>query len=382
MILLLVFILLIASDVCAISGRHHKDDIDSLQGRSGILAPLPVLLPSACKCIQLNLNWNGGTHHPGIFPLTLFYDSRQLNKGLFGNAWKCPQLESKVLWNGNEIDWLTPWGETISYVLPQAIQHATIRKWRITYRYCGFPQVVVFNLAEEAPFNWSFLYVNGLLKRVERTDFPAFVLDYEDGKPVCIRHGDSIQSQLSYDEGRVCRVNDFCLTYGESEIGLLSGDGRKVSGARKTMVLQGYIDEQSKMEAFIDYSFLDHLPRISYHYPPGYPKKSDNAPREPERSEIEDFNYSLLLDGSRVFLCLSGEYLHDGMRIGNITIKEQGNEGMLHFHLVHGNQANFNFKLEVPKSIKGIFWNGRIFCGIPKVSNSTDFDEKTSSREL
>lgn len=48
-------------------------------------------------------------------PVELVYDSSSESSGLFGHAWRCPQLESSVRWDKDGLLWTTPWGEQLKF---------------------------------------------------------------------------------------------------------------------------------------------------------------------------------------------------------------------------------------------------------------------------
>ena len=48
-------------------------------------------------------------------PVELVYESSSEGTGLFGFAWRCPQLESSAVWERDALLWTTPWGERIRF---------------------------------------------------------------------------------------------------------------------------------------------------------------------------------------------------------------------------------------------------------------------------
>ena len=48
-------------------------------------------------------------------PVELVYESSSERTGLFGFAWRCPQLESSVRWERDGLLWTTPWGERVKF---------------------------------------------------------------------------------------------------------------------------------------------------------------------------------------------------------------------------------------------------------------------------
>ncbi len=48
-------------------------------------------------------------------PVQLMYESASEKTGLFGFAWRSPQLESSAVWDRDGVLWTTPWGERIKF---------------------------------------------------------------------------------------------------------------------------------------------------------------------------------------------------------------------------------------------------------------------------
>ena len=48
-------------------------------------------------------------------PIELVYDSSSEKTGLFGFAWRSPQLESSAAWDKDGMLWTSPWGEKVKF---------------------------------------------------------------------------------------------------------------------------------------------------------------------------------------------------------------------------------------------------------------------------
>ena len=48
-------------------------------------------------------------------PIELVYDSSSEKTGLFGFAWRSPQLESSAAWDKDGMLWTSPWGERVKF---------------------------------------------------------------------------------------------------------------------------------------------------------------------------------------------------------------------------------------------------------------------------
>ena len=49
------------------------------------------------------------------WPVQLMYESASEKTGLFGFAWRSPQLESSAAWDKDGVLWTAPWGERIKF---------------------------------------------------------------------------------------------------------------------------------------------------------------------------------------------------------------------------------------------------------------------------
>ena len=48
-------------------------------------------------------------------PIELVYDSSSEKTGIFGFAWRAPQLESSAVWDKDGMLWTAPWGEKVKF---------------------------------------------------------------------------------------------------------------------------------------------------------------------------------------------------------------------------------------------------------------------------
>ena len=49
------------------------------------------------------------------YPVEVAYESFSERTGIFGFAWRSPQLESSAVWDKDGVLWTTPWGEKIKF---------------------------------------------------------------------------------------------------------------------------------------------------------------------------------------------------------------------------------------------------------------------------
>ena len=48
-------------------------------------------------------------------PVELIYDISSEKTGIFGFAWRSPQLESSAVWDKDGMLWTSPWGEKVKF---------------------------------------------------------------------------------------------------------------------------------------------------------------------------------------------------------------------------------------------------------------------------
>ena len=48
-------------------------------------------------------------------PVELVYESASEKTGIFGYAWRSPQLESSAFWEKDGLLWTSPWGEKVKF---------------------------------------------------------------------------------------------------------------------------------------------------------------------------------------------------------------------------------------------------------------------------
>ena len=48
-------------------------------------------------------------------PVELVYESASEKTGIFGYAWRSPQLESSAYWEKDGLLWTSPWGEKVKF---------------------------------------------------------------------------------------------------------------------------------------------------------------------------------------------------------------------------------------------------------------------------
>ena len=296
--------------------------------------------------------------------MSLYFDSRTLQGGIFGPAWRAPQLESFVARQGGHLTWNTPWGERLKF---DGRFDEPVRgekgSWKLAFAQDGFPRLTVFQTASGA-CGCSFLYRDGLLRRIEREELPALIFEYAGRSLIRISCLSSTLLELKYEKGRVIQFNECQVSYGNAKVGILSSDGTRVAATRVLPVLQDWIDEREKTQVHMEYAPPDYLPHMIRAWLPGYPQTNRVRNEPPYRRDFERFDVRILMEKDEEWLCLSGRYRKNGLVIGDVSIiNENEREGQLKFRLEKGDQADFQFRLPLPK-VDAITWNGNIVsCG-------------------
>ena len=97
------------------------------------------------------------------FPLQFFYHSSRTNRGLFGDQWFCPQLESSVIPKGkNVLAWSPPFGGIMGLFLDESRPfHYVDREKRYLAKVAGIQTTVTTN------DGWCYEYRNGRLELIK-----------------------------------------------------------------------------------------------------------------------------------------------------------------------------------------------------------------------
>ena len=121
-------------------------------------------------------------------PVELVYDSSSESSGLFGHAWRCPQLESSVRWDKDGLLWTTPWGEQLKFfpkktgkaaknaVMIPSVEvakrghglFAPYSDWEADAGVTDYAKAREFTLSgKDGLKGWRFVYADGRLRSVE-----------------------------------------------------------------------------------------------------------------------------------------------------------------------------------------------------------------------
>lgn len=273
------------------SAREWELLCSRLKEKSTLLVPVPSAWPPAVSGRDMPSFGIDREEHfvIGSYPVSLYFDSRTLQGGIFGPAWRSPQLESSVAWQGNRLTWNTPWGERLEF---DCRSDEPIRgekgAWKLAFAQAGFPHLTVLAMSQGTR-GCSFLYRTGLLRRIERDGLPPLIFEYAGRKLVRVRLLSSVLLALEYENGRVCRLGKCHVCYGNARVGILSSDGTRVAATQVLPVLQGWIDERERTLLRLEYASPDYLPQVKRTWLPGYPQGYHVQNEAPFRRDFEQF---------------------------------------------------------------------------------------------
>ena len=131
-------------------------------------------------------------------PIELVYDSSSESSGIFGFAWRSPQLESAVGWDRDGLLWTTPWGEQVKFFPKKgkapkdAVKLAPIEAakrgrglfapysdWEADAASPDYAKARAFTLSGKNGLKgWRFAYSDGRLRRIETPQGGAAEFEY------------------------------------------------------------------------------------------------------------------------------------------------------------------------------------------------------------
>lgn len=97
------------------------------------------------------------------FPLQLFYHSARTARGIFGDQWFCPQLESTLIPKGkNVLLWNPPWGGVVALFADESRpNHFLDRKYKHVAKVSGVQTAITSN------DGWCYTYRNGHIEMIQ-----------------------------------------------------------------------------------------------------------------------------------------------------------------------------------------------------------------------
>ena len=179
------------------------------------------------------------------FPIQLIYNSASEKTGIFGYAWRSPQLESSAVPQRDGVLWTTPWGEQIKFfpkkekaskdsikieLYEQAKKgrgfYSPYSEWEALCSERDFAKsgAWIFN-GKRGKQGWKFIYRDARLQKIEAPSGRTIEFSYSKGKLVGIAQNNLSLIELEYDGMYVStiRINGIStkLSYKNANITIL-----------------------------------------------------------------------------------------------------------------------------------------------------------------
>ncbi|OQA82281.1 MAG: tRNA(Glu)-specific nuclease WapA precursor [Lentisphaerae bacterium ADurb.Bin242] len=186
------------------------------------------------------------------FPIQLVYESASEKSGLFGYAWKSPQLESSAVPERDGVLWTTPWGEKIKFFRKQKPEKDAVKvelyeqEMKASDFFAPYSEWKADTSAPKGKFTesgnwifsgkrdytgWKFTYRDAKLQRIDAPSGRFLQFTYASGKLVRISQNDQAFVEIGYDASSC--VSSLRINGIEHKISYASGD---VSILPKTQV--------------------------------------------------------------------------------------------------------------------------------------------------
>ena len=223
-------------------------------------------------------------------PVQLIYNSSVEKSGLFGFAWRSPQLESTAYYDKDGVLWVTPWGEKIKFfpkkektpkdaikieLYEQAKKgrgfYAPYSEWEAdtSKRDYAKSDDWVFRGKQDKK-GWTFVYRNYKLKSITAPSGRTVEFNYEGKMLVSVTQDRTAFIELSYSGNLVTslKINgiDYELKYRSTKLQILpkTEKGNIISAARACLVSVKRGNLSSVTFAYDDYGFLNQIKQGNY----------------------------------------------------------------------------------------------------------------------
>ena len=223
-------------------------------------------------------------------PVQLVYNSSVEKSGLFGFAWRSPQLESTAYYDKNGVLWVTPWGEKIKFypkkektpkdaikieLYEQAKKgrgfYAPYSEWEADTAKRDYAQSDdwVFR-GKQDKTGWKFVYRNHKLKSITAPSGRVVEFNYENKKLVSVSQNRTAFIELNYSGNLVTslKINgiDYELKYRSAQLQILpkTEKGNIISAARACLVSVKRGNLSPVTFAYDDYGFLNQIKQGNY----------------------------------------------------------------------------------------------------------------------
>ena len=225
------------------------------------------------------------------YPIELTYESFSEKTGIFGFAWRSPQLESSAVWDKDGVLWTTPWGERVKFRSKKekppkdAVKislHEEAKKGRGWFApYSDWEADTAAQRPEVAGDwtfagkrgmkGWTFTYRGGRLARISAPSGRTLEFAYDKaGRPVSISQDGTAFVVLSYgSDGLAASVTvngvETRLAYQNGNLSILPKtlDGKAVSATRPRLVSMKTADLHPETYGY-DGNYLSEIRRGGY----------------------------------------------------------------------------------------------------------------------
>ncbi len=223
-------------------------------------------------------------------PIQLKYNSAVEKSGLFGFAWRSPQLESTAYYDKDGVLWLTPWGEKIKFfpkkektpkdaikieLYEQAKKgrgfYAPYSEWEANTSKRDYTQSDdwVFSGKRDKK-DWTFVYRDYKLKSITAPSGRTIEFNYEGRRLVSVSQNRTAFIELAYSENLVTslKINgiNFELEYRTTKLQILpkTEKGNIISATRPCLVSVKRGNLAPMTFAYDDYGFLNQIKQGEY----------------------------------------------------------------------------------------------------------------------
>ena len=223
-------------------------------------------------------------------PVQLVYNSSVEKSGLFGFAWRSPQLESTAYYDKDGVLWVTPWGERIKFfskkektpkdaikieLYEQAKKgrgfYAPYSEWEANTSKRGYAKSdswVFYGKRDKK--GWTFVYRNYKLKSITAPSGRTVEFNYEGKKLVSVTQDRTAFIELGYSGNLVTslKINgiDYELKYRSTKLQILpkTEKGNIISAARACLVSVKRGNLSPVTFAYDNYGFLNQIKQGNY----------------------------------------------------------------------------------------------------------------------
>ncbi len=223
-------------------------------------------------------------------PVQLVYSSSIEKSGLFGFAWRSPQLESTAYYDKDGVLWVTPWGERIKFfskkektpkdaikieLYEQAKKgrgfYAPYSEWEANTSkrdYAKSDSWVFYGKRDKK--GWTFVYRNYKLKSITAPSGRTVEFNYEGKKLVSVTQDRTAFIELGHSGNLVTslKINgiDYELKYHSTKLQILpkTEKGNIISAARACLVSVKRGNLSPVSFAYDDYGFLNQIKQDKY----------------------------------------------------------------------------------------------------------------------